>query len=63
MRSRILTIIIAGMTIGFLLALGVISLLRALPDGEDPKLSIAFTIFMMFLAGSLSWYVAKTTTR
>ena len=53
MRSRILTIIIAGMTIGFLLALGVISLLRALLDGEDPKLSIAFTIFMMFLAGSL----------
>ena len=55
------TIIILGMTIGFLLALGLVALLRALIEGEDTNLSIAFTVFMVFLAGVLLTYVIKVT--
>ena len=55
------TIIILGMTIGFLLALGLVALLRALIEGEDTNLSIAFTVFMVFLAGVLLAYVIKVT--
>ena len=61
MRTRTLTIILVGMTIGFLLALGVVSSLRgALGDG-DPKLSITFTVFVFVMAMILLWYVVKTT--
>ena len=61
MRTRVLTIIFVGMTIGFLLALGVIAFLRAVFQGEDVKLSIAFTVFILLLATSLIWYVIRAT--
>lgn len=61
MGTRVVTIIILGMTIGFLLALGLVALLRALIEGEDTNLSIAFTVFMVFLAGVLLAYVIKVT--
>ena len=63
MRTRIFTIILVGMTIGFLLGMAVVILLRAVVDGDDPKLSIAFTVFVVFMAGFLLWYVAKSGSR
>jgi hypothetical protein len=61
MRTRVFTVIIIGMTIGFLLGMGVITFLQAIIDGDDPKLSIAFTVFVLVMAGALVWHVAKTT--
>ena len=61
MRTRVFTVIIIGMTIGFLLGMGVITFLQAIINGDDPKLSIAFTVFVLVMAGVLVWYVAKTT--
>ena len=61
MRTRIFAIIFIGMTIGFLLALGVIALLRDLIDGEDTKLAIAFTVLVSMMATGLLWYVVKST--
>ncbi len=49
------------MTLGFLLALGVVALIRAGLDGDNPGLSIAFTVLVLLLGGVLIWYVAKTT--
>ena len=60
-RARIITIIIIGMTIGFLLALGVVASLRAVADGDDANLSIAFTVFVLFLAAVLIRYVVKAS--
>ena len=59
MRTWVLTIIFIGMTIGFLLALGIVALLRAGFGGEDLALSVAFTIFVVFLAVLLIGYVYK----
>lgn len=61
MRTRVFPVIIIGMTIGFLLALGVIAILREIIDGQDAKLAIAFTVFVAMLAAILLWYVVKTT--
>ena len=61
MRTRILTVIFVGMTIGFLLALGVVSLIRAGLEGDNPGLSIAFTVLVAFLGAVLIWYVVRTT--
>lgn len=61
MRTRVFTVIAIGMTIGFLLGMGVITSLRAIINGDDAKLSIAFTALVLFMAGALIWYVAKTT--
>ena len=60
MRVRVITVIVIGLTIGFLLGMGVITFLRAIIDGDDPSLSIAFTVLVLFMAGALIWYVAKT---
>ena len=61
MRTWILTIIAVGMTIGFLLALGMVTLLQSVLDGDDFKLSVAFTAFVGILAASLIWYVVRYT--
>ena len=61
MRTRIITIIVIGMAIGFLLALGVFAFLRAIFKGEDATLGIAFTVFVVFLAGAFIWYVVQAT--
>ena len=60
MRTRLITIILIGITIGFLLGMGVITFARAIIDGDDPKLPIAFTVFMLLLGGGLIWYVVKS---
>ena len=61
MRTRVITIILVGIIIGFLLALGIVAFLRALIDGDNPGLSIAFTVFVVFLAALFIWYVVRTT--
>lgn len=61
MRTRILSIISVGMTIGFLLGMGVVALLRTLIDGESPELEVAFTLMVVMMGGALIYYVVKTT--
>jgi hypothetical protein len=60
MQTRIITVILIGITIGFLLGMGVVTFLRAIIDGDNPKLYVAFTIFVLLMAGGLVWYVART---
>ncbi len=59
MRTRLITIIFVGITIGFLLALGVVAFLRAVLEGQDPALSLAFTALVLLMAGVLIWYVVR----
>jgi Na+/melibiose symporter-like transporter len=61
MRNKIFAVIFVGMTIGFLLALGLVAILRSLIEGKDVGLSVAFTAFIVFLAGVLLYYVTNTT--
>jgi hypothetical protein len=60
MRTRVLTIISVGLTIGFLLGMGVVAMSRALIDGEPAGLEISFTALTGFVAAMLLIYVAKT---
>ncbi len=61
MRTKILTIVYVGITIGFLLGMGVVALLLAVMDGKGTGLEVTFTIFVSFMAALLGWYVIKTT--
>ncbi len=61
MRTRILTIVSVGITIGLLLGMGLVALLRALLDGDLPGLEIAFTAMTLVMAAALLSYVFKTT--
>ena len=61
MRTRLLSIISVGITIGFLLGMGVVALLRAAVDGENPQLEAAFTLMVVMTGGALIYYVVKTT--
>ena len=61
MRIRLLSIISIGITIGFLLGMGVVALLRAAIDGDMPELEVAFTIMVVMMGGALIYYVIKTT--
>ena len=61
MRTRILTIVYVGITIGFLLGMGVVALLLAVINGTGTGLEITFTMFVSFMAAMLVWYVIKTT--
>ena len=61
MRTRILTIVYIGITIGFLLGMGVIALVRAVMDGNGTGLEVTFTMFVGLMAALLVWYVMKTT--
>ena len=61
MRTRILSIISVGMTIGFLQGMGVVALWRTLIDGESPELEVAFTLMAVMMGGALIYYVVKTT--
>ena len=60
MRSRVLTIIAVGITIGFLLGMSVVALLRALLDGDSAELEISFTALTGFMTALLVTYVIKT---
>lgn len=59
MRTRILSIISIGITIGFLLGMGVVALLRSLIDGEIPELELAFVAMVVMMGGGLVYYVIK----
>lgn len=60
MKTRLLTIISIGITIGFLLGMGVVAMLRAALVGDTPELEIAFTLMVVMMGGSLVVYVFKT---
>ncbi len=60
MRTRVLTIIAVGITIGFLLGMGVSSLLAAVVEGGGTGLALTFTALVALMAGILVSYVAKT---
>ena len=61
MRTRLLSIISVGITIGFLLGMGVVALLRSAINGRSPGLEVAFTLMVVMMAGALIYYVVKTT--
>ena len=61
MRTRVITIILVGIIIGFLLAMGVVAFLRAIMNGDNPGLSVAFTAMVLLLAGVFIWYIVRTT--
>ncbi len=60
MKTRMLSIISIGITIGFLLGLGVVALLRSIIQGDSPELEVAFTFMVAMMAGGLAYYVVKT---
>ena len=60
MRIKVLTIVYVGITIGFLLGMGVVSLLQAMMGGSGTGLEVTFTMFVGLMAASLVWYVVKT---
>ena len=53
--------IFVGMTIGFLLALGLVAVLRSVLEGKDVALSATFTVLVVLLAVVLIGYVIKVT--
>ncbi len=61
MRNRILVIISVGITLGFLLGMAVVALLRAMVDGTDTGVEIAFTLLVAFMGAMLISYVVRTT--
>ena len=60
MRTRILTIISVGITVGFLLGMGVSALLRAFLEGGDSGLEMTFTALVALMVGVLITYVVKS---
>jgi NhaP-type Na+/H+ or K+/H+ antiporter len=62
MRTRILSIISIGITIGFLLGMGVVALLRSLLDSETPQVEAAVTMMVVMMGGGLVYYVYKTVS-
>lgn len=60
MKTRMLSIISIGITIGFLLGLGVVAVLRSIIQGDSPELEVAFTSMVAMMAGALAYYVVKT---
>lgn len=60
MRTRMLTIISVGITIGFLLGMSVISLLRTIAGGDSAGLEISFTALTSVMAAMLVMYVIRT---
>lgn len=55
-----LTIISVGITIGFLLGMSVISLLRTVAGGDSAGLEISFTALTSVMAATLVMYVLRT---
>ena len=61
MRSKLLTIIAVGITLGFLLGMGVVALGRAMLDGSDTGLEVAFTLLVTFMGAMLISYLVRIT--
>jgi hypothetical protein len=60
MKIRILSIISIGITMGFLLGMAVIGMLRAFIDGKNPGLELAFAVMVTIMGGWLIYYVVRT---
>ena len=60
LKTRILVIIAVGITVGFLLGMGVSALLRAMVAGGDRGLEMAFTSLVILAAGLLITYGLKS---
>ena len=61
MRIRIISTISIGITIGFLLGMWVVALLRATLNGASLQLEVAFTAMVVMMGGALFYYVLRTT--
>ncbi len=59
LKTRILVIITVGMSVGFLLGMGVSALLRAMIAGGDRGLEMTFTALVVLMAGILITYGLK----
>ena len=59
LKTRVLVIISVGISVGFLLGMGVSALLRAMIAGGDRGLEITFTALVVFMAGILITYGLK----
>ena len=59
LKPRILTVILVGITIGFLLGMSVVALLRALLSGDSAELEISFTALPGLMAALLVAYVIR----
>ena len=59
LKTRILVIIGVGISVGFLLGMGVSALLRAMISGGDRGLEITFTALVVLMAGILITYGIK----
>ena len=59
-RTRLLVIICVGISVGFLLGMGVSSLLRAMIAGSDRGLEMTFTALVVSMAGILITYGLKS---
>lgn len=60
MRTRVLAIIGVGITVGFLLGMSVVALLRALLNGNSAELETSFTALTGLMTAMLITYVIKT---
>ena len=60
MKIRILSIISIGITIGFLLGMAAVGMLRALIDDKTPGLELAFASLVTVMVGWLIYYVVRT---
>ena len=59
-KTKILVIITVGISVGFLLGMGVSALLRAMIAGGDRGLEMTFTVLVVLMAGILVTYGLKT---
>jgi hypothetical protein len=59
MKTKLISLISTGITIGFLMAMGVVALLRSVMDGQTPELELAFMVMVMMMGGGLIYYVSK----
>ena len=59
LKTRILVVITVGISVGFLLGMGVSALLRAMIAGGDRGLEITFTALVVLMAGILITYGIK----
>ena len=60
LNTRIMVIICVGISVGFLLGMGVSSLLRAMIAGGDRGLEMTFTALVVLMAGILITYGLKS---
>ena len=61
MKTKLLTIVSTGITIGFLLAMGVAAISRTSIAGNSPELEVAFTAMVAMMGGWLIYYVVRTS--